>query len=359
MNQIKSILNEFGLNADEYQIKPFGNGLINLTWKISGEKNYILQQINTGVFLQPEAIAENLLLLEAYLKYYHPDYLFVAPIPTLNGSYMVKTEEGYFRIFPFIENSATINEVRHHKQAYEAARQFGKLTLLLKQFDPHKLKYTLTHFHDLNLRFEQFQLACSQAEKTRLLKAYTAIRAINRNSTITRVYQQIIKNNELPLRVIHHDAKINNVLFDKDWNGMCLVDLDTVMPGHFISDTGDMLRTYLSPVGEEESDLSKIKIDEKCFYAIYDGYMSVMGEELTPTEREYFVYSGKYMIYMQAMRFLTDYLNGDAYYHTTYEEHNLNRTHNQLTLLYELIKLEYEIFKKKIVKSNIEKGRIS
>ncbi len=337
------ILSQFGLDVDLYQIKQFGSGLVNFTWKISGESNYILQKINTDVFRQPEAIASNLQLLEGYLKYYQPDYLFVAPIPTLSGSYLVKNEESYFRLFPFVKNSVTINEVKFHKQAYEAARQFGKFTFLLKDFDPNKLKYTLPNFHDLGLRFEQFRLACELAEQARLTEASDLVEIINQHGYITDVYQQVIKSGELPLRIVHHDTKINNVLFNKAGSGLCLVDLDTVMPGYFISDVGDMMRTYLSSANEEETDLSKIKVDEKCFYAIYDGYMSAMGEELTPAEKKYFVYSGKYMIYMQAMRFLTDYLNGDTYYLTVYEKQNLNRARNQLTLLNELIKLEDNI----------------
>jgi hypothetical protein len=144
----------------------------------------------------------------------------------------------------------------------------------------------------------------------------------------------------LPLRVIHHDTKIGNILFDQNKNGLCVIDLDTVMPGYFLSDTGDMLRTYLCSANEEETDLSKIRISEVNFYAVYGGYLSAMKPIFTEAEKSYFIYSGKYMIYMQALRFLADFLNGDIYYHATYPGQNLVRAQNQLTLLDAFISFE-------------------
>jgi Ser/Thr protein kinase RdoA (MazF antagonist) len=163
------------------------------------------------------------------------------------------------------------------------------------------------------------------------------------HSDILVTYNHLLTSDKLPIRVVHHDAKINNVLFDDEWNGICLIDLDTVMPGYFISDVGDMMRTYLCPVNEDEPDLSKIKIDEQCLDAIINGYFSEMGDELTTSEKEYFIYAGKFMIYMQAIRFLTDHLNGDIYYHIDYAGQNLVRAKNQLILLNQLIQLEEKI----------------
>ncbi len=136
------------------------------------------------------------------------------------------------------------------------------------------------------------------------------------------------------MRVVHHDAKINNVLFDIGNDaGLCVIDLDTVMPGYYISDVGDMLRTYLSPVSEEESDLSRIVIREEYFREIAKGYLGEMQLSLSLEEKQYFVYAGKFAIYMQALRFLTDYLYDDIYYSTKYRNQNLIRANNQITLL--------------------------
>lgn len=338
---LDQILELYGLHVNDYKITEFGSGLINHTWKVCGSENYILQHINTGVFNNPEAIAQNVAMLQTYLKQTEPGYLFVGPVKALSGEYMVKAGDGeYYRLFPFVENSVTITEIKNQKEAFEAALQFGKFTYLLRDFNLENLHYTLPQFHDLQLRFDQFKEACSTANTNRLLIADSAIKEIYKHQDILFVYQQLLEHHKLPLRVIHHDTKISNVLFDKDHNGLCVIDLDTVMPGYYLSDVGDMLRTYLSPANEEERDFSRIEINEECFYAIYKGYLSAMGTALTTAEKEYFTFSGKYMIYMQAIRFLTDFLNGDIYYHTTYKQQNMIRAQNQLTLLKQFIKSE-------------------
>ncbi|MGY0041318.1 phosphotransferase enzyme family protein [Pedobacter sp. NJ-S-72] len=160
---------------------------------------------------------------------------------------------------------------------------------------------------------------------------------------IVTTYKNIVERNEIPLRVIHHDTKINNVLFDQQNKGICVIDLDTVMPGYFISDVGDMMRTYLSSANEEETDLTKINVRKDFFKAIYDGYMEEMGDVLTPTEKSYFIYAGKFLIYMQAIRFLADYLQNDIYYGEKYEGHNLARTKNQVTLFERYLELEPQL----------------
>ena len=153
-------------------------------------------------------------------------------------------------------------------------------------------------------------------------------------------YENLLKNPAFKTRVTHHDTKISNVLFDEEDNGLCVIDLDTVMPGYFISDVGDMLRTYLSPVSEEEKDFSKIVIREDYFRAIKKGYMSEMENDLSEEEKAHFIYAGKFMIYMQALRFLTDHLNNDIYYGAKYEGHNMVRARNQVVLLQRLLEME-------------------
>ncbi len=337
---LSQILNQFGLEAGSYQVIEFGSGLINRTWKVCGKQNYILQQINVNVFSDPAAIDRNLSLLSSWFKEKHPGYLFVSQVHTVSGNSLVQAEEGYFRLFPFVEGSVTLTEVSKPAYAYEAARQFGLFTFLLKEFDAGTLSYTLPGFHDLELRFQQFQKACDTAGAERREQAADAINFINDHSGILETYRGIISHNELPLRVIHHDTKISNVLFDETGRGLCVIDLDTVMPGHFISDVGDMMRTYLSPANEEETDLDQVRINEESFYAIYDGYLSAMGDELSPAERKYFIYAGKFIIYMQAIRFLADFLDNDRYYQTEYTDHNLNRAKNQIRLLQEYLRLE-------------------
>ncbi|WP_183561033.1 phosphotransferase enzyme family protein [Mucilaginibacter sp. SP1R1] len=335
------ILNAFGLNPTEYKIEAFGSGLINLTYKLCGVNNYILQQINKNVFKSPLDIAANISKIQQYLKQTHRDYLFVAPLPAVNGDYLVQSNSGnFYRLFPFVAGSHTVNEITHKKEAFEAAKQFGLFTRLLNSFDTSLLKYTLTDFHNLSLRFDQFETASKTASAVRQYEARQEMKTVYEHIEIIYKYRELTQNNQLPLRVVHHDTKISNVLFDDDNNGLCVIDLDTVMPGYYLSDIGDMLRTYLSPTSEEEKDLKKIHIRHEYFGAIYQGYMSEMGTFLSDTEKQYFLFSGKMMIYMQALRFLTDFLNNDIYYGAAYPDQNLVRAKNQFTLLQKFIAAE-------------------
>lgn len=338
------ILLSFNLIAQENHIEKFGEGLINRTWKITDpEKNneFILQQINKNVFKNPLHIAENINKIDQYLSARYPDYLFVSSLPAANGDYMVKhTDEEYYRLLPYVKRSITLNTVQTRHESFEAARQFAKFTNLLAGFDVTELNYTLAGFHDLSARFEEFKRVVKKASPERLNQAQEAIENAFRHQDIAETHQAIMNDNLIPLRVVHHDTKISNILFDENHKGLCVIDLDTVMPGYFISDVGDMMRTYLSPANEEEQDFSKISIREDFFAAIVEGYLSEMNANLTENERELFVYSGKLMIYMQAIRFLTDYLNNDIYYGTSYPGHNLVRAQNQFVLLDQYLAVE-------------------
>jgi Ser/Thr protein kinase RdoA (MazF antagonist) len=338
---VAPILEKFGLNIAGYTVQQLNSGLINKTWKVTTrDKSYILQKINHHVFREPENIDTNLLVLKKYLNAHYPEYLFVAPVAASDGTTLIHTGDGYFRLFDFVDGSETINYVRSSEEAYEAARQFGKFSRLLSGFDADDLKYTLPDFHNLTLRYNQFKEVLSLASGERLDKASEAIRFIQANEGIVKTYNSIVSDPSIPHRVVHHDTKISNILFDKKTRGLCVVDLDTVMPGYYISDVGDMMRTYLSPANEEETEYSKIEIRKDFFQAIYQGYLSEMGSALTESEKELFIYSGQFIIYMQAIRFLTDYLNNDLYYGANYPHHNLNRAFNQIMLLEKYMEAE-------------------
>jgi Ser/Thr protein kinase RdoA (MazF antagonist) len=348
----REIFLAYNLVEDELDIKPIGNGLINTTWLVSnGKSDFILQKINTDVFKHPESIAKNIRLLANYLHKNDPGYLFAVPLKTIDSKEMVHTDNNeYFRLTPYIKDSCTINTVAKPRQAYQAARQFGKFTRLLSQFPVEKLQITLPDFHNLILRYSQFEEALKKGNFIRIGDSHELINYIKANKNIVTTYQNILHNSSFKLRVTHHDTKISNVLFDKNDDGLCVIDLDTIMPGYFISDVGDMLRTYLSPVSEEEKDFSKIEIREDYFEAIRNGYMSEMKDELSDEEKKHFIYAGKFMIYMQAIRFLTDHLNNDVYYGAKYDGHNFVRAGNQIVLLQRLIE------KEKALKSLIEKN---
>ncbi len=326
-------------------IQSFGSGLIHNTWKIEDRsKEYILQKINHDVFKKPSFIANNITGIASWLEKNHPEYFFVAPLKTRDGESIIQIPgEGFFRLFPFVKDSHTHDIAQTPQQAFEAARQFGSFTRVLKDFPVEKLETTLPDFHNLSFRYSQFEEAVRSGNQTRINEAEKTIHYLYTHNDILSVYQQIVADKEFRLRVTHHDTKINNVLFDKDEKGICVIDLDTVMPGYFISDVGDMMRTYLSPVSEEEKNFDKIGVRENFFYAIARGYLEEMGKELSQAEIDHFVYSGLFMTYMQALRFLTDHLNNDTYYGASYPGHNYIRAMNQVTLLQRLLEKQADL----------------
>jgi thiamine kinase-like enzyme len=338
-----SILSKYGFDESEFSIKPFGNGLINHTWKvIYAGKEFLLQKINQQVFKHPLEILENCKKLEGYFKKNHPEYLFVAPLPTLNQlNYATDDENNIYRLFPFIKNSHSFDSVLFPSLAYEAAKQFGKFTRLLTPLDPENLYTTLPDFHNLSLRQQQFEQALNAASAQRKGSSSEEISFLQNHSSIVSEFENAKIKNALVPRIIHHDAKINNILFDVGTNkAICVIDLDTVMTGYYISDVGDMLRTYLPPVSEEESDFNRITVREEYFFEIAKGYLSEMRSELSNLELQYFVYAGKFAIYMQALRFITDYLNNDRYYQIRYPGQNLVRAGNQVALLQRYLEKE-------------------
>ena len=345
----RNLLRFYGLDENQCVVKLFGNGLINNTWKITqGDSEYILQRINQNVFKKPLDIIENIRKLSVYFKEFHPGYLFVAPLLTLNREdFIFDGEKGYFRMFPFVKGSYTCDTVGKTSLAFEAAQQFGRFTKLLAGFDPAQLRMTLPDFHNLTLRYQQFESAVSGGNPERIAESAGSIEFLQQHKNIVETFENIKDNPNFKLLVTHQDTKISNVLFNRETDlGLCIIDLDTVMPGYFISDVGDMLRTYLSPVSEEERDYSRIEIREDYFMAIVEGYLGEMQFELSEDEKKHFVYAGKFMIYMQAIRFLTDYLNNDLYYGSKYEGHNFVRANNQIVLLRRLMEKENHLLEK-------------
>lgn len=331
--QHSEILAVWGLTSSA--VTPMQGGLIHRSWKVETDAGlYLLQQLNTRVFTQPEHIHENIRRVKAHLAAHYPEYLFPTPLSLKNGEDLFRKKAGAcFRLIPFVQDAHSYQVAVSENLAYEAAFQFGKLTSLLTEFDATTLHQTIPGFHDLSLRVRQLDAAIETASPDRLSHAADALQTIKQYKSLEARYASMLNDPNFPLRVMHHDAKISNVLFDAKDRGICVVDLDTLMPGRFISDVGDLLRTFLSPVSEEEQDLSRIEVRKGFYDAIVAGYCDAMRDALTESEKNAFVFAGQCMIYMQAVRFLADFLNNDRYYGAQYHQHNLIRAQNQLTLL--------------------------
>ena len=332
------ILQLYGLNRSAFSIERIGTGHIHQTYKLNGKKSYVLQRVNKNVFKHPEVIASNLRLAGKYLAVHFPQYLFLRCIPSLEDEEMIYDLEGFpWRLFPYLENTLTVDKVDHVEKAFSAAREFARLTRCLDGIEVHQFNETIPQFHDLAFRYQQFETALRGAPADRKQAAQDCIDACQQASTWVEIYQQLLRSGSLRLRVTHNDTKINNVLFDKTTlQATCVIDLDTLMPGYFIYDLGDMVRTFVSPVSEEESDGSKIVFRKEIYDAVLKGYLSEMKEVMSREEIEAIPFAGKMMTYIMGLRFLADYLRGDTYYHTTHPGQNLVRARNQLTFLEKL-----------------------
>jgi thiamine kinase-like enzyme len=334
------ILEAFEL-SQKTSAKQFGNGLINSTYLLEDEKKYILQKINTKVFTKPEIIANNIRNCANYFDRKALNYLFIVPILTRKGEEYFVNHDETWRLTPFVPNSFTVDELNDPKQAYEAAKAVGKFAAATNGIEVSNFGETIPRFHDLTFRYEEFMMSLKNGRADRILEQKQLIERIKELSAICNTFESIKNNSQIPIRIQHHDTKINNILFDKtNSKSLCLCDLDTVMPGYFISDLGDMMRTYLAEANEEIIDVEKVVVRSEFYKALIDGYLSEMEHILTDAEKPYIFYAGEFLIYMQALRFMTDYLNGDIYYGIKYPENNLNRTKNQLKLLSEYQKLK-------------------
>jgi Ser/Thr protein kinase RdoA (MazF antagonist) len=339
---VGKVLNDFGINEHGVSVTRVGSGHINKTFKVTGpERSFILQQINKKVFVRPGIIAANLEYTREYLSKTHPDYLFISPLQSSKGETLVfDANEDPWRLYPYIENTYTVDDVQSVGQAYEASRAFGKFGRLMKGCDLTRFRPTIERFHDLSLRYDQFLSALKSASDEVAAPARKEIeQAIAYRKFVDR-YNAMIASRTLVPGIFHNDTKINNVLFDgQSGKAVAVIDLDTVMEGYFIYDLGDLVRTLVSPVSEEERDLAKIRVRKEFYNAVIDGYLSEMGDAISKEERALAGFAGIMMTYIMGLRFLADFLRGNTYYHIIYPDQNLVRARNQLRLI-EMLELE-------------------
>jgi hypothetical protein len=328
-------------------ITPVTTGLINRTFKVtienSGEK-FLLQQINTTVFPEPEDVQDNYNKIWSHLlqEGSNPVTLYPIHIPAprqfLDGSTLLCDQyKRYWRLFDFIDNAQTIHVPVNCFQARTVAQIFGAVTASFTFYDTSSLHITISGFHDLSLRYDQFKESLHSKNYERLQKAVAVIEELKMRDRYVSFYEVMTSSPEFKRRLMHHDAKIANVLFDEETSEpICPVDFDTCMPGYFFSDLGDMIRSMAGSEDENSIAFDAIHIRQDYYTSILEGYLDALSNYLTDAEKKYIHYAGLLVIYMQALRFITDYLQDDVYYRTDHPDQNINRAKNQLTLLQRL-----------------------
>lgn len=319
-------------------VELLGNGLIHQTFKAkesSGTKAIVLQAINTFVFKNPKDIVLNYLQIYEYLQTNKNGISIPAPIPATSNDWIWKDEENNnWRATAFISHSYSPIVADTEKAAYTVAISFASFTHSLATLDIKKLREIIPCFHDLSFRYKQFEDAVSRAPQSLLLKSTHIIAELRQRKKLVEFYERIKNSPDYPTRVMHHDCKISNILFDKETGKViCPVDLDTVMPGKFFSDLGDMIRSMACTLDENSNDWEKLNIRPSFYKSILEGYLEGIGNIFTAEEKTNIHYAGLILVFMQSLRFLADFLNGDIYYRINYPEQNLNRALNQLLLL--------------------------
>lgn len=337
------ILQMYGLDPDATKIEELKRGHINDSYILDVQRRcrYFLQRINHHVFPDPEALMENLLKAnEALDKFYgsKDKNPFPAAIKSRDKKFYYRDHEGnYWRLMEYVPESHSFNIADNTELARVGAAAFGRFQLAMIDENPNDYTPVIYDFHHLGKRIQQLQNAIEKDSMGRSAKAASEIAFALDRMAWGEIQEQLFQDQIIPLRVTHNDTKLNNVLFETEQiKAICVVDLDTVMPGSVLFDYGDMVRTFASPVEEDETDTSKVIFRVEIFEALTQGYLSDLKGKLNEGEKAHLLFGAKVMLLMIGVRFLTDYLEGDHYFKTSRDGHNLERSRNQFALLQQL-----------------------
>lgn len=362
------ITQAFDIPAGAQRIELFGNGLINDTFLLTIQgpdsqppARFIFQRINHRVFKNPVELMENVQRVCDHIESIvshdpgaNPQARHLKLVKTIDGSnlhqaHTRQTDQevtDYWRCFHYIEESTSHDTVHSPEIAYQAAKQFGEFQRLLATFHGKRLHETIPDFHHTPKRLQAFREAVARNPLDRAKSCLPEIRFALDHSHVASHLMQLHASGLIPERITHNDTKISNVLIcNRTQQGLCVVDLDTVMPGLSLHDFGDLARSCVSPTTEDEPDLSAIHIRIPYYRALATGFLDSMGDTLTPVERENLSFAPVTLAYELGLRFLTDHLLGDTYFHTTKPNHNLIRAKNQFHLANLLITQQQELQK--------------
>lgn len=348
--QLLNAIENISFEGKLLKYEPYGNGHINETYAVYFEKDdgtehrYILQKINTNVFTKPDELMENISGVTSFLRReiisrggdYTRETLNI--VPTLEGkSYWTDSDGGCYRGYLFIENATTYEMVENPRDFYNSARAFGRFQSLLAKYPADTLHETIWNFHNTVWRFKNLKKAVEEDKMGRAKEVKAEIDFAFAREADTHVLVDMLAAGELPLKVTHNDTKLNNVMIDDETGeGICVIDLDTVMPGLSIYDFGDSIRFGASTAAEDEKDLSKVNMDISLYEIYQRGFMETAGDAMTPNEIKMMPMGAKLMTYECGIRFLTDYLEGDTYFRTHYKGQNLDRARTQFKLVWDI-----------------------
>ena len=336
------ILDQFQLKEKVVSVEPFGNGHINDTLKVTVENNevkYVLQRINHLIFNNVDMLQDNIHTVTTHIRrkleekgVADIDRKVLTFLPAKDGKNYYFDGDSYWRVCLFIPRSKSYEEVSP-ELSYEAGKAFGEFQSMLSDLPEGALGETIPNFHNMEFRLQQFHEAIANDPAGRLEEVSSLVEEIEKRADSMCIQERMYREGKLKKRTNHCDTKVNNILFDEEGNVLCVIDLDTVMPGFVLSDIGDFIRTAGNTGAEDDENLDNVRVNIPIFEAYTRGYMETARSFLTPMEIQLLPYGGRLLTYMQTVRFLTDYINGDVYYRTDYPEHNLVRARNQIRLI--------------------------
>lgn len=345
--EISHVISQFAIYGDLVSFKPLGNGHINNTYRSTFSQGgarirYTHQRINKEVFKQPDQVVSNIaavtdFLRESYKKEGLEDISrrTLTLVPCKDGKFFYLDSHGnYWRTYLFVENVTTYEIMDSTALAQQLGQTVGEFQNRLASYNGPRLFDTIPRFHDMHLRYQQLDDALARDPAGRKASAKEELDFLEANRQRGMVLSDGLANGKLREGITHNDTKLNNILFDQETGAaLCVIDLDTVMPGTVLFDTGDMIRTATNTAAEDEKDLSKVTFNFNVFRALIGGYYAKAGSFLTDYEKSLLAESGRAITQIMAVRMLTDYINGDVYYHTDYPEHNLVRARTQIALI--------------------------
>ncbi|MGI6048075.1 MAG: phosphotransferase enzyme family protein [Petrimonas sp.] len=340
-NKLKGIVTQFIGDSGEIDVKPLGAGHINDSYKVkAGEKEYVLQRINHFIFKNVPELQSNILRVTMHIRQKlmnagveDIDRKVLTLVPTPDGKLFYQDADGnYWRMMVFIKNSKSYDEI-NPELAYRAGLAFGDFQKMLADLPGGPLFETIPNFHNIESRLVTFRDSVKADRVGRLVEVSDLVKELEARADEMCKAEQMHREGKLIKRTNHCDTKVNNILFDEDDNVLCVVDLDTVMPGYVLSDFGDFIRTGANKGAEDDKDLYNVSLDLDIFEGYTKGYLENAASFLTDVEIENLAFGAKLLTYMQTVRFLTDYIDGDTYYKIAYGNHNLVRSKAQFKFL--------------------------